>query len=160
MKDIDLHIIYFGRQTQTTSHPSGWLFYLAAALVASKLAPQAKRRRIRFAFSRICCRGDSRIARFSFEIVLFGRSKPLPYGLVASKLAPQAKRRGIRFAFAARSFGRGAPWCSRFLMSAWVFSGGASPSPTARQSVRITERSGVTPVPKTDSRGSEAARAQ
>ena len=57
----------------------GVLFSLAGALVASKLAMRAKRRRIRFAFSRICCRGDSRIARFSFEIVFFGRSKPLPY---------------------------------------------------------------------------------
>ena len=32
------------------SHPIGWLFLLAGALVASKLALRAKRRRIRFAF--------------------------------------------------------------------------------------------------------------
>ena len=71
---------------------------------------------------------------------------------VASKLAPRAKRRGIRFAFAARrAVGEclGAP-----VFGAEVFSGGASPSPTVEaESVRITERSGVTLVTKADSRG-------
>ena len=44
------NVIQNGHQTQTASHPLGWLFCLAEALVASKLAPRAKQRRIRFAF--------------------------------------------------------------------------------------------------------------
>ena len=39
------------------SHPKGWLFCLAAALVVSLLALRAKRRRIRFAFAARSCRG-------------------------------------------------------------------------------------------------------
>ena len=48
-------------------HPIGWLFCLAAALVASNLAPRAKRRGIRFAFDNHW-NGPTRLWRYTLRL--------------------------------------------------------------------------------------------
>ena len=66
------------------SYPIGWLFCLAAALVASKLAPRAKRRGIRFGFPRA---ERVELARKRQAVGIFARSANI---LVVSRKALQS----------------------------------------------------------------------
>ena len=70
------------RTHKQKSHPLGWLFCLAGALVASKLALRANRRRIRFAFatrrSNIFCRAGVYSRRFVFHRLFSAGASPRP----------------------------------------------------------------------------------